>query len=1352
MLRSLISKGTCLLAVYLLFVSPGSVRAQHCVEAEWIKTLGGNAIHCMITDAARTPDGNFVVLGSYGNAPLVLDTITLPSLSNPYYLAVLDAAGNVLKAKVVMSGNTNPYKISVGPDGSVYITGYFTGGFMGPDTLPTASRQRFFAAKYNADLDLVWKRLSDWMSADCKGFDITVDLNGNAYVVGAYEDNAFKLGDFVCQNRGGWNSWSDDAFLLKLNPAGGTEWLVGIGSEQDEAARTVTADSVGNVFVTGITTFSNSALYFDEQFAIPAGSGNMTLFYARYSGLDGHCIWGRISGEFFSGTRLYPFDAALGAGDRLYLCGEIAGRAYLEPQTAYSADNGGFLACISSLGQCEWIEVMGGQGTSEYANHVAYHGGRVAVCGELFSNQPYVGGFPLYSLQTGGSFDAFNAQFTADGSLLWARGNNSPSMTGYLPQGIAIDNSGAQLIFGSFLGSQSWYPLTVNNTSSYLKSFIVRFITPAPTTSFTVSAGPDKSGLCGANLQLSGSTNPSNIAFGWFPDLGFSLNGTKTPTLQPSMPGSYILYGSYQGCTMSDTMTVSLTNHSLTLMAPQSVEFCQGDSVLLVVSCNEPSASFSWLPDVYLSNDTLASPWAKPPVSTNYIVAATHNACKVTDTVTVFSRPKPFIALPKQDNYYGIWRYHLCQGDHYDFNMGDPLNNYVITTPDIVSNVFNNLATLLGDSTGTHWLKVQAVSPYGCSNKDSVLLVVHNNQTAPVILGTIPNRSACPGDSLRINLWITNSIQYNFQYSWYAGWQIDSMNGQGWKDISIWDKNYEIFNYSSGYPTSTYYSQMRIPLITAGMNGFRLRCYIHDYCSPRVYSNVSTISVGPKITQQPLGKTLCQGVTDSISINSSSPATQYQWEVWQNGAYVPVLAQAGVIVPNGRFLRFVNVQPSLDSTWYRCRTDGCSPAAFAYSDSALIRVVSMPSVLWQSTDDTVCEGAVDSFMVVNNVGPYTYNWYQNNTALTYNTSQMCCFNTNKMVFTPVYLTQNNYTYKLRIRNNQCNFETYSTPVRFYVLPAAPVTWPGGNLNICDNVPPFVLAGATPPGGTYSGPGVSGGIFDPSAAGLGFHYIYYSVDSSVSGCGGSTYRVFQVKQAPVVSWDDDTIHLCQGDPPFPLTGGLPAGGTYSGTGVMNSSFYTSSSGIGSFTVKYKKTDISTGCADSALRVVSVHAKPAVSWPGGTVMLCEYWSPVMLNGGQPAGGQYTGNAVSAGVFTPAMAGNGLHTLVYTYTDPLTNCTDTAQRQFFVDPCTGIDQGEPSEIGIHCLDGFLVLQADKAGTSAIRIELLDAYGRLVFDTRVDNPCQPCRIALPHLNPAPYLVRLSGTGIRIVRKIIIP
>lgn len=46
-------------------------------------------------------------------------------------------------------------------------------------------------------------------------------------------------------------------------------------------------------------------------------------------------------------------------------------------------------------------------------------------------------------------------------------------------------------------------------------------------------------------------------------------------------------------------------------------------------------------------------------------------------------------------------------------------------------------------------------------------------------------------------------------------------------------------------------------------------------------------------------------------------------------------------------------------------------------------------------------------------------------------------------------------------------------------------------SVCDNAPAFQLTGGNPSGGTYSGPGVSGGNFDPGVAGVGTHTITYS---------------------------------------------------------------------------------------------------------------------------------------------------------------------------------------------------------------------------------------------------------------------
>jgi Zn-dependent metalloprotease len=78
-------------------------------------------------------------------------------------------------------------------------------------------------------------------------------------------------------------------------------------------------------------------------------------------------------------------------------------------------------------------------------------------------------------------------------------------------------------------------------------------------------------------------------------------------------------------------------------------------------------------------------------------------------------------------------------------------------------------------------------------------------------------------------------------------------------------------------------------------------------------------------------------------------------------------------------------------------------------------------------------------------------------------------------------------------------------------PRTPVTVVIGSPNIALNTAPydttcsfasaFALTGGSPAGGTYSGPGVSGGMFDPVAAGLGLHTITYTYTDS-AGCTGS----------------------------------------------------------------------------------------------------------------------------------------------------------------------------------------------------------------------------------------------------------
>ncbi len=184
--------------------------SQECVKASWAKSYGGNSLYNKIIDGNRASDGNFILLGSYGSAPLALDSFVLPAddILN-YYLARQDTSGTFLQAKRVMYGSgLVPIKMSTGTDGCTYITGYWEGiAYIGDDTLPDAARKRVFVARFDPLFDKQWVIQTSWTSADCKPCDITTDFQNNAYITGNFEDNAFIIDSFTLMNQGGYNMW-----------------------------------------------------------------------------------------------------------------------------------------------------------------------------------------------------------------------------------------------------------------------------------------------------------------------------------------------------------------------------------------------------------------------------------------------------------------------------------------------------------------------------------------------------------------------------------------------------------------------------------------------------------------------------------------------------------------------------------------------------------------------------------------------------------------------------------------------------------------------------------------------------------------------------------------------------------------------------------------------------------------------------------------------------------------------------------------------------------------------------------------------------------------------------------------
>ncbi|GAA4350718.1 hypothetical protein GCM10023185_08750 [Hymenobacter saemangeumensis] len=216
--------------------------------------------------------------------------------------------------------------------------------------------------------------------------------------------------------------------------------------------------------------------------------------------------------------------------------------------------------------------------------------------------------------------------------------------------------------------------------------------------------------------------------------------------------------------------------------------------------------------------------------------------------------------------------------------------------------------------------------------------------------------------------------------------------------------------------------------------------------------------------------------------------------------------------------------------------------------------------------------------------------------------------------------------------------------------------PSGNM-LCLASAPVQLV-ATPQGGRFSGPGVSGTTFTPALAGIGQHLITYSF-TSAQGCSGTASISLSVLPTIAVQLPADTT-VCAAGAPLPLPA-LPAGGSWAGPGVTGSVasgfvFTPSAALIGRQVLTYTAPG-ANACGGTASRQVSVVPVPVASiapLPGYSFCLSS--SPVALTG-QPAGGSFSGPGVNGATFNPAQAGVGQHRISYTYLAPGLDCPAVA-----------------------------------------------------------------------------------------------
>ncbi len=221
--------------------------------------------------------------------------------------------------------------------------------------------------------------------------------------------------------------------------------------------------------------------------------------------------------------------------------------------------------------------------------------------------------------------------------------------------------------------------------------------------------------------------------------------------------------------------------------------------------------------------------------------------------------------------------------------------------------------------------------------------------------------------------------------------------------------------------------------------------------------------------------------------------------------------------------------------------------------------------------------------------------------------------------------------------------TYMNGVLTVVENPLPIVSCPADFDVCNSVDSLALLGATPVGGTYSGTGVSNGYFYPAQLTADDYDITY-VYQDLNGCIDSCTFTITVNALPAITCPMD-FALCLDADSVLLAGGLPAGGTYSGTGINNGYFNPVVALPGNHIITYTYTD-GNMCTNTCTFTITVHDMPVVS-TGGPLTLCVDGDSVLLTGGLPAGGSYSGTGVNNGYFNPQI-GAGSYAITYTFVD--------------------------------------------------------------------------------------------------------
>jgi len=254
---------------------------------QWATKAGGSGgENCRGYGITIDDAGNSYVTGYFtGTATFGAFTITSNG-SYDGFVAKLDTDGNWQWAKQA-GGSSYDFGISISVDanGNSYVTGTFSvTATFGAFTLISSGSYDVFVAKLDTDGNWQWAKQAGGSASD-KGYGISVDANGNSYVIGGFESTTATFGAFTLTSSG-----DCDVFVAKLDIDGNWQWAKQAGGSGYDYGYGISVDANSNSYVTG--EFEATATF--GAFTLTS-SGDCDVFVAKLD-IDGNWQWAKQAG------------------------------------------------------------------------------------------------------------------------------------------------------------------------------------------------------------------------------------------------------------------------------------------------------------------------------------------------------------------------------------------------------------------------------------------------------------------------------------------------------------------------------------------------------------------------------------------------------------------------------------------------------------------------------------------------------------------------------------------------------------------------------------------------------------------------------------------------------------------------------------------------------------------------------------------------------------------------------------------------------------------------------------------------------------------------------------------------